>query len=142
MAHIEDTIRNLEFKIQWNCTNRRWLQAELEYVNHPDNISKWAKAPEALNELIIRSSNFLEEAKAELRQFVASLRGFCPNAMQFCYWHGCENVAFCASGNAGGALVCRTHFSITNGKAVDELEPDEAAAILRMAEIVKALQSL
>ena len=32
-----------------------------------------------------------------------------------CDWPGCMNEPICTSGNVNGALVCREHFSITNG---------------------------
>lgn len=32
-----------------------------------------------------------------------------------CEWPGCNRPAHCRSGNVNGALVCATHFKITNG---------------------------
>lgn len=46
-----------------------------------------------------------------------------------CDWPDCDNEAMCSSGNAGGALVCREHFAITNGKDESELSDEERKAI-------------
>jgi len=34
-----------------------------------------------------------------------------------CEWPGCDAVALCRSGNFGDKLVCREHFTLTNGRA-------------------------
>lgn len=52
---------------------------------------------------------------------------------QQCSWPRCYSPALCTSGNAGGALVCQTHFTTTNGKTPEELSPDEQATIRSMA---------
>ena len=41
---------------------------------------------------------------------------------ELCAWPGCTNEALCTTGNLGGALVCRDHFEVTNGKAMLECE--------------------
>lgn len=42
-----------------------------------------------------------------------------------CEWPECKDEALCSSGNVNGALVCKDHFKITNGKSIDELSADE-----------------
>lgn len=54
--------------------------------------------------------------------------------LERCQWPGCYSEALCSSGNVAGALVCREHFKVTNGKADSELSPDERAAMLKMVQ--------
>lgn len=56
------------------------------------------------------------------------------NEPEICEWPGCTNEALCTTGNAGGALVCRHHFKITNGKSADEVLPHELEAMQMMAD--------
>lgn len=51
-----------------------------------------------------------------------------------CAWLHCKAEAFCASGNVAGALVCREHFQITNGKSDEELTPYERWCMATMVE--------
>lgn len=57
---------------------------------------------------------------------------------EHCDWPRCRNKAFCATGNAGCALVCRRHFQITNGKTYEQLNSRELCAIQHMIVIAKA----
>lgn len=51
-----------------------------------------------------------------------------------CDWPGCKDEATCTTGNAGGGLVCRQHFMITNGTGPEtELTEAENAAFWHMA---------
>ena len=53
---------------------------------------------------------------------------------EICDWPGCSNPALCATGNAGGALVCRRHFEVTNGRAESDLLSHEREAMCIMAD--------
>jgi len=61
---------------------------------------------------------------------------------ELCDWPGCINPALCSSGNAGGALVCSEHFSITNGKDAHEITPEEEAAIKQAYRNYLAAESI
>lgn len=46
-----------------------------------------------------------------------------------CCWPGCIADGFVSSGNVAGAIVCRDHFDITNGKKQSELTEYERGVI-------------
>lgn len=49
-----------------------------------------------------------------------------------CEWPDCKNEALCESGSVNGALVCKDHFKITNGKSIDDLSADELQIVEAM----------
>ena len=53
-----------------------------------------------------------------------------------CQWPGCYVDALCQSGNVGGALVCSTHFKITNGNK-RTAEQEEIMKLLATIEEMK-----
>lgn len=54
-----------------------------------------------------------------------------------CEWPGCSAKPLCVSGNVGGALVCKRHFRITNGKTEQELSIRQKQV---MASMIAAVQ--